>query len=490
MGKISKDSSITAAISFIGLIIGYVNKAILFPQFLLPEYVGLINLIISMSGLFAQLGNLGVLHSIPRFFPFMRQDRKRNFFLTNLSIIVFGFVLFVVLSFIFKDEIYDYYDNESALFTEYAPWVYLLGAANLFFVFFENMLKAVFQVVLPVLLQDFYLRIAVTITLVLYATGLLTLDQFMILHLSVYMTPFIVLMIKVLLNKDIIGSRGGSRVPSRMKRLMLKYSSLIYLNTIGISLILSIDLMMLAGMYGLKETGVYSTVLFISSALLIPYRSIYRAASNFVAMNWKNRDMKAMDELYKRVSSLNLICIVYLSLLVGWNINEFFSFLPPEYASGKVVFFVLVVGRAIDAYCGINGYILVTSKKYYVDVYFTGALVLSALGLNYIFIPMYGGLGAAWATFCVLLLYNGARVAYLWRVFKLSPFEWSHLMILVIGAVISAPLLVISFNMHPILAVLIKSVFISGVFLWAILALKVEPEVNKFVSKLLLRLKG
>lgn len=489
MGKISKDSSIIAAISFFGLIIGYVNKAILFPQFLLPEYIGLINLIISMSGLFAQLGNLGVLHGIPRFFPFMRQDRKRNFFLTNLSIILFGLALFIVLSFLFKDEIYDYYDDESALFIEYAPWVYLLGAANLFFVFFENMLKAVFQVVLPFLLQDFYLRIAVTITLILYTTGLLTLDQFLVLHLSVYMTPFIVLMIKVLSNKNIIGSQEGTRVPVKMKRLMIKYSSLIYLNTIGISLILAIDVMMLAGIHGLKETGVYSTILFVSSALLIPYRSIYRVSSNFVALNWKNRDLKAMDELYKRVSSLNLICIVYLSLLVGWNIDEFFSFLPPEYASGKAVFFVLVVGRAFDAYCGINSYILVTSKKYYVDIYFTGAMVISAFGLNYVLVPLYGGLGAAWATCCVLLLFNGARITYLWNVYKLSPFEWSHLKVLIIAAVISIPLIIIPFDMPAILAVIIKSAIISGAYLWAVIAFKVEPEVNKFLNKLSLRFK-
>jgi len=485
MGKISKDSSKTAIISFIGLGIGYVNKAVLFPLFLLQDQIGLISLLFALGALFAQLGNLGTSHAIVRFFPFLDEKRKRSFFLFNLWIIISGLVLFIVVSFLFKEQIYGFYKKESNMFIHYAFWVYLLGAANLFFLFFENFLKARFKVVLPVLIQEFYLRIAASVTIVLYAIKWVDFETFLIIHLLVHLLPFLALLVIVLKDQEIVGVSTSYGIPSKFKKIIIGYSALTYLNTVGSGIIFSIDTIMLAGMAGLKETGIYSTVMFMTSALLIPYRSIHRTASAFVTNHWKNKNIKELNDLYKRVSSMNLIFISYLLLLVGWNIVEFFSFLPKEFEPGIVVFFALSIGRFADAYCGINGYIIVTSKKYHVDIYFTFSLIVSGIILNYLLIPIYGGLGSAWATTIVITVYNGLRVFYLWKEYNLILFEYSNLKVLLVSAIISMTLLLFpAAVMHPILAIIIKSVFITVVFFVLILYFRVEPELNLFYAKI------
>jgi O-antigen/teichoic acid export membrane protein len=79
MGVVQKDALKTTVLSFIGLTLGYVNKAILFIALLTVEQVGLMNLVITVGMLFAQLSNFGSIYSTWRFFPFFRNQNKNHY---------------------------------------------------------------------------------------------------------------------------------------------------------------------------------------------------------------------------------------------------------------------------------------------------------------------------------------------------------------------------------------------------------------------------
>ena len=57
MGFVQKDSLRTMLISYVGIGLGYVNKGLLFLLILSTEQIGLINLIVGVGILFAQLSN-------------------------------------------------------------------------------------------------------------------------------------------------------------------------------------------------------------------------------------------------------------------------------------------------------------------------------------------------------------------------------------------------------------------------------------------------
>lgn len=485
MGEIQKQSLYTTVISFVGLALGYFNKAILFPLYLLPDQIGLISLILSTSTLFAQLANVGTTNTIVRFFPYLNERRKRGFVLYNLYIILFGLAFFILMIVLLKDQIYDYYREESPAFNEHAYWVFIIGAANLFFIFFEHLLKAVLQVFLPVMIQEFYLRILVTITILLYAFHWVNFEQFLIVHLLIHIVPFGILLVKVLRTKQIVGDRSTNYlIPGKLKGLMLRYSVLTYLNSIGITFVFSIDTLMLASMKGLKETGIYSTILFITSALMIPYRSVFRISSAFIPKYWKNRKMDEMDQLYKSVSSINIVFYVYLCLVTCWNITELFTFLPKEFSPGIPVFYILIIGRGFDAYSGLNGYILITSKKYYIDMYFALALIVSAIVLNYFMIPKYGSVGAAWVTTIVIAAYSTLRIWYVWKEFRLHMFRFSNFKVLLTAGALSLPLFFIPFDgLHPIVAIIIKSAYLTLGYFGLVYALKIDDQVNGLLFK-------
>ena len=71
MGIIQKDALRTAIVSYIGMLLGYVNKVLLFVILLSQEEVGLINLILALGLLFAQFANLGSINSTWKFFPYL-----------------------------------------------------------------------------------------------------------------------------------------------------------------------------------------------------------------------------------------------------------------------------------------------------------------------------------------------------------------------------------------------------------------------------------
>jgi len=78
MGVIKQDAFRTTLIAYVGLILGYLNKAVLFILLLSTVEIGIVNLLITSGLFFAQLSNLGTVYVTWRFFPFFRNEAKKN----------------------------------------------------------------------------------------------------------------------------------------------------------------------------------------------------------------------------------------------------------------------------------------------------------------------------------------------------------------------------------------------------------------------------
>ena len=54
MGIVKRNSITITILSYLGIVVGYVNKILLFPNFLSEEQVGLANILVSMAVMYAQ----------------------------------------------------------------------------------------------------------------------------------------------------------------------------------------------------------------------------------------------------------------------------------------------------------------------------------------------------------------------------------------------------------------------------------------------------
>ena len=178
---------------------------------------------------------------------------------------------------------------------------------------------------------------------------------------------------------------------------------------------------MLTAMKGLEAVGVFAIMVAMSNALFVPYVALVRIASPHIPRFWKKRQMTELNDMYINVSSVGYFITMALFIPIWYNIDLVLAVFPPEYAAGKYVFFFLTVGKLFDAIGGINGFILMTSKKFKLEIILTIPLIFITFLLNYLMIPRFGGVGAAIATSFVFLAYNFLRLVIIYRYFKLNP---------------------------------------------------------------------
>ena len=78
MGIVKRNSITITILSYLGIVVGYVNKILLFPNFLSEEQVGLANILVSMAVMYAQFSAMGINSTIVKFFPFFRTPALRK----------------------------------------------------------------------------------------------------------------------------------------------------------------------------------------------------------------------------------------------------------------------------------------------------------------------------------------------------------------------------------------------------------------------------
>jgi O-antigen/teichoic acid export membrane protein len=430
MGIVQTDAVKSSFLSLIGLVLGYLNKGILFIMLFSTAQVGVVNLLLNVGLLFAQFANLGTTYSTWRFFPFFRNDKKNNygFLLANSLLVLLGILVFGSLLYGLKDIVIQTYQEKSALFTSYFDLILPLGIALVYFQLFENYLRGMKQNVLPVFLQEIVLRFCTTLVLIGFWLKWLEFNEFIWVYIFIHFIPTLYLLLYLLWHKELTLRFSHIQIPRKFQGIMFSYTGFSYVNSLATLLVISMDAFMIAKFKGLSQTGIYTTMLFLISAIIFPYRAILRVATPLVSLQWKERNKAGMQELYQKSSSVGLLLSLLGFLGVWIVIDELFTLIP-AYAAGKWVFFFLMMGRIVDMYFGLNAVIFSTSKKYRVDLFFTVLLIVGVYLANLWLIPIYGMVGAAISTSAAYLFYNVLRGWYIFRAYQLSPFTPRQLLL-------------------------------------------------------------
>ena len=486
MGQIQKDALRTTIISYLGIGLGYFNKGVLFLLILTTEQIGLINLLFSLGTLFAQFSNFGLGFSVWKFFPFLKNSEKkhRGFFIYMLLIACVGILFLCVLALFFREDIELQYIEKSPLFIDYYFWFIPLGIASSFYLYFDVYLRSLYKNIISVFAQDVALRIAVTMLLILYWIDSISFYQLVVWHSLIHFVPPLILAVYLMKIGEFSLSIKHIDIPKKMKRIIFQYSSFNYISTIGAVLLNYLDVIMLAQYVGLKSAGIFSTILFLISALLIPYRSIIRISSPLVAEYWKQRDFDKMKLLYQKVSSVSLFIGLSFFLMFWMNIDFLFSFLKPDFNVGIWIFLYLMIGRLLDMYFGLNGAIFNSSKKYKFDLLFTIFLILLIYGLKLFFIPWWGSIGAAISTTIALIIYNFGRMFFVYLAYKIHPFAKEQFMVILLSFVT----LVFGFISNKLITneyinLLVNLLIVTLTFFVPVYFLKLEKESINYLKK-------
>ena len=147
------------------------------------EQIGLINLLIAVGILFAQLSNFGSVYTIWRFFPFFHNEERNNhgFFSFVLSILGLGILVFSLIYVFFKPQIVQFYAENSRLFIDYYFWVIPIGISYSLYLSLEMYLRSFKRNIFSILVFDLGLRLMVFTSLILFWQDLISFQNFVVL---------------------------------------------------------------------------------------------------------------------------------------------------------------------------------------------------------------------------------------------------------------------------------------------------------------------
>lgn len=488
MGIVQKDALRTMLISYLGIALGYINKGLLFLIILSTAQIGLVNLLISVGTLFAQFANLGTVYATWKFFPYFKNEsNKHNGFLPFILLAVFIGILFCTLLFLlFRPEVLALYSERSSAFNTYYLMILPIGISTVLYLVIETFLRALYKNIVAVFALEIGLRVALTVLLLLLHVGAIDFHWFVILQSFSYVIPVTILAIYLYRLGELNFSWRSVNISKKFKKIIRNFSLFNYVNSLGIVFIQALDVMMIAYYLGLEATGVYTTVVFLASALQVPYKSVLRVSTSLVSDFWKRRDINQIQALYTKISTVSLVLGLTPFLVIWLNIDFLFSFLKPEFAPGIWVFLFLMAGRLLDMYFGINGSIFITSKKYKYDIIFTLLLIGLVFSLNTLLIPKWGIAGAAISTSFALIIYNIGRLIFVWKAYGLSPFTANQIKIISLAIfTLSCGMSLSSYiQLNAWVMISVQIIVIALLFIMPILYFRLDPETSNYFMKL------
>lgn len=492
MGIIIRQSIQNTIISYVGIALGFVTTILLFPNILTPDQYGLTRVLLSVALISAQFALLGMNNVVIRFFPYYQStDGSRKRLLTLACLVpTVGFILFLILFFLFQDALINYYSGESDLITEFYLYIIPLVFAILFFEVLNSYVRALKDSVSGSFVNEILTRSLLIILLVLHFYGWFTFTKFLMIFVGIYSIQPACMILYLFFKNELSFSLPFQKETRRLFKGMSVYGAYSVLGGLATHIIGNIDIIMLSSMVDLSSTAVYAIAFYVGSVITVPQRSITKIAAPILADLLKTKSYPAIDNLYKR-TALNMLIAGSLIYIGIWaNLHNVIAILPAEYAGIYWVVVIIGLAKLFNMATGVNGTIIINSRHYRFDLYTNILLVILTITTNYWLIPIYGIEGAAAATAISIFIYNFTKFVFVWIKFGMQPFQWNAVSTIAIAAACLFVSEQIPYMFNFFVDVILRSFIIAILFVSAVLIFRLSDDFQTLAGKSIKRLKN
>ncbi len=489
MGVVIRQSIATTIISYIGVIIGYINLLYLYPRFLSPEQVGLMRTLQDSAILMAQFAQFGLAQSIIRFFPrFNTQKDHAGAFINLILLAGMGaFALFLILFFLFEAPILGYFRQNASDFIHFAGLALWLTFITVVTTLLEVYSRSLLKNILPNLLKEIVVRILLALIILFYFKGLISFSQVMIGSVFIYALCLLILLATLMLQGHVTFVRILRLDDAPFKKELLRFSILSFAGTAGLIVIGKVDSLMVAGLLGLAPVAVYTTSFYMATVIEIPKRAMTQVATPLISRSFERNDLPEVKRLYQKTALNQFILGALLWLGVAANLDSIFLLMPKGeiYAAGRWVVLIVGAGKLIDMLFGPSSEIIVYSKYYGFNIVLIVLLAVVIIVSNNLLIPVYGIEGAAIGAALTLVIFNSVKYLFIWLKIGLQPFSIAFLKVVMIGAVTWAMQAAIPRIDGVIVDIMVRSAAMTMVFSTLVWWTGVSPEANQLLKQVM-----
>lgn len=485
MGIVFRQSVKTTIVTFAGALLGALTVYLstkLMPQ----QAFGYSRNLLTQAVLASNFILFGVHNMLYVYvYKYNAKDEKRKLLFTISAVVpVCITALFTIVYFFFKDAIVGLYqpvDIEYVL--KYYAWLPLYVLLWSVMTLLEQYLGSQMKVAISTFIKEILLRCINIVLVILMGYDYISFSTFIILSIFIHLVPIAILW-KLATKTDGFGFSLNWQLFSKAEyKDIASFAAFHVLINVSIALLINVDMQMLAifDKGGMASVAIYSVCILIISIYQIPYRSLANAATPMVTKAYNQNDKTTVKDLFTRTSLNIQIVATIMSILILANMHNITSVFDESYSGIARVVPILMLGRYFDMLTGINSEILSMSEYYKFNFYITALLVGLIIILNFIFIPVYGLAGAAWANTIGFFLFNIVKLLFLKQKLGLMPISRRSILILIS----SMPAVCFSYILPQIgnlyIDTLLRSTCILILFVIMLLWLQPSPDIKNYL---------
>ena len=487
MGIVFRQSVTTTIISYCGVAIGYVNLLYLYPKFLEPDQIGLLRTIQDAAILFTPFAQFGLAQSILRYYPRLvtTKESSGSFIRLMLLLALAGFGIFFILFKVFETPILSYFEVNAPEIIGYSSLILWLTLILLIMAILEAYSRSLLKTIVPNLLREIVARLLLAILVLLYFTGYLDFNQFIISTALAYLLCLTILVLY-------LWSQGELQLSQNLQNLnraelpgLMKYSLLSFAGMAGLIIIGKVDSIMVTGLLGLTANAIYTTAFYMATVIEIPKRALMQISMPLISRAFEKNDMADIKTIYQK-TSINQFIIGSLILIGIWaNLHNIFGLMPKGeiYEAGQYVVLIIGLGKLLDMMFGPSSEIIVMSRYYGFNIVLIMLLAITIVVANNLLIPRYGIEGAAVGSAAALIAFNLIKYIFIYVKLKMQPLTLATLKVSGICMIAVGSNYLIPHLSNIYFDVLARSSVIVAVYTLLIFFSKVSPDGNKVLKE-------
>ena len=497
MGLIARQTLKASLVNYVGVGIGFINVLFIMTFIFSEEELGIIKMLTENMVMLAGFSMLGITTSMFRYHPHFKNDpsgKMHGFDFWSIIVPFVGFIVLCIAVILSKGLIITYFDGKASEFLEYYLLLLPLTFTQIFFSVFEAAATIESRIVVPKFLKEVVLRVLTAVAFFGYYFGWLSFNQSVLLLVGFYfLLLFLIIAYFSKLRKfHFKPDFSFIKANPQIVKDFFGYTSLVTIGSISGVLLTKLDMLMISAEMGLSHTGVYAVAFYVATIIEIPRRALTQILSPKISENLKEGLIVDTESLFKRTSVL--LYIAGLLLLMGLlvNLDNLFQIIPngQNYISGKFVIAVIAISKCIEMLSGVGNIIVLYSRFYYIMFLMTVGTTVFGVYLNLWLIPIYGILGAAYATGITVLIQQLIVILAIYGKLKIHSFSGSMLWLTLFFSGVFGLHFLIPFMSNVWIDLTVRSIVFPGLFIALVYFSKLSLETNRVIENILKRIKS
>jgi O-antigen/teichoic acid export membrane protein len=470
-----------AIINYLGTAIGIVSALFIYP--LDFAFSGTVKFIDGISQLLYPIMVLGASHALIKFYPELSDERRKELF--NYSMLSVATVSVLVLFGIFIFNTVTGFEKGILIYLAF-PVAMSLAYIDLF----RKQAQDLQKLAVPTLFEKLIPKIVLPVLFLLVINGITGIYEPLMLNAAAFVLTGVLTAIYLFKRfKPGLNYRFKTLFGEISRKDYFRYSLFSFAGSLGSLLAFRIDSIIIFNWISEEANGIFGNGATLASTLQIPAIGMFALYAPIISNFLRDGNLEELNVKYKEIARLMFFIGAVLYSCIALGINDLFSILPTGDALKQTspIIYILGFSVLINMATGFNTEIITYSKYYRFNMIAIFLLILVNVGLNVFFLGFTdtGIIGVACASFISVTLFNIAKLTFIYKKFKLLPFDISFgKMILVFALSGCVVYLLPDFESH-LLNLVYKTGLSVLINVIAIYKLRLVYQVNVTVDKAL-----